>query len=143
MGSIAGHRKRIEEHLEEIEDAVSIGIEKRPATIGFHTVACAVEMLELYLHKKSLIDMGKLIKHDWFKTPVEGQKILPLIERKLAVSFDGKEAVYKLLYVLEENRDSLIYGKATKEQVELVLLTFQKLKDTLSRKLEEEGEKLE
>ncbi|MEK6921996.1 MAG: hypothetical protein AABX82_08955, partial [Nanoarchaeota archaeon] len=31
------------------------GIEKRPATIGFHTSACATELLELYLHKKNLI----------------------------------------------------------------------------------------
>ena len=143
MAAILSHKKKIKEHLEEINDAISIGIELRPATIGFHASACTCELLELYLHKKELIDVGKIIKHDWFKRPKEGQKILPLIERKLPVNFDSKDEVYELIYTVEENRDNLIYGRSTLRQIELILATFNNLKGILIKKLEEEGEKIE
>ena len=140
MAAVLSHKKKIKEHLEEINDAISIGIELRPATLGFHASACACEFLELYLHKKELIDVGKVIKHDWFKRPKDGQKILPLIERKLPVSFDDKDKIYGLIYTIEENRDNLIYGRSTLSQIELVLTTFNSLKAILTQKLEEEGE---
>ena len=142
MGSIAGHRKRIEEHLEELKDAINTGIQLRPATIGFHSMGCAVELLELYLHRKALIDPGKIIKHDWFKRPKQGQKIDPLIERKLPVNFEGKDEIYGLLYNIEENRDGLIYGNSSRQQIELVLEAFQKLKSLLLEMLEKEGESI-
>lgn len=143
MTNISVHKNRVKEHLEELQEAINTGIVSRPATIGFHTVACIMNLLELYLHKKGLIDYGKVIKHEWFKRPKKEQKIEPLIERKLPASFDGKEQIYNLLYVLEENRDMLIYGQTSKEQIEFVLKTFQNLKKILLEKLEEEGEKLE
>lgn len=143
MTSIQNHKKRIKEHLEELQEAINIGIESRPATIGFHTTTCAMDLLELYLHKKKLIDVGKVIKHDWFKKPLEKQKIEPMIERKLHVSFDDKDNIYNLIYVLEENRDILIYGKPSKEQIEIVLKKFQKLKEILIEKIEQEGEIIE
>lgn len=143
MTSIKRHKEKIQEHIEEIQDAIDIGIEKRPATIGFHTVTCVVEMLEMYLHKKELIGPGKIIKHDWFKRPKKEQKIDPLIERKLPVTFKDKEKIYNLFYTLEENRNNLIYGKATKEQIEIVVNTFQKIKDIMTQKLKEEGVEIE
>jgi hypothetical protein len=143
MGSLAEHRKKIKEHLEEIEDAIDIGIEKRPATIGFHVVACVMEMLELYLHKTNLISTGKIIKHSWFKRPKPEQKLLPLIDRKLPVEFEGKEKIYDLIYSLEEHRDALIYGKSKKEEIEFVVEKFFELKKILTKKLEEVGEKIE
>ena len=143
MTSIAIHKKKIMEHMEELQDAINIGIASRPATIGFHTTACAIDMLEVYLHKKELIDIGKNVKHDWFKRPRKEQKIIPLIERKLPVNFDDKERIYELMYTLEENRNILIYGKATTQQIDMVLNIFQKLKTILIDKLEEEGETIE
>lgn len=143
MAGIAEHRRRIKEHLEEIEDAIDIGIEKRPATIGFHVVACIMDMLELYLHKAGLISTGKTVKHTWFKRPRPGQKILPLIDRKLPVHFPGKDRIFNLIYSLEERRDSLIYGKSTREDVERVLKIFLKVKRALVEKLKEVGEEIE
>ncbi len=139
MTSLAVHKKRVQEHTEELGDAITLGPVLRPATIGFHTTACACDLLEMYLHIKGLVDVGKVIKHDWFKRPKEGQKILPLIERKMPVSFPGKEQVYEGLYMLEENRDILIYGKPAGGQVTKVLETFQHLRRLLEEKLEEEG----
>jgi hypothetical protein len=102
-----------------------------------------MEMLELYLHKANLISTGKIIKHSWFKRPRPEQKLLPLIDRKLPVEFEGKEKIYDLIYSLEEHRDALIYGKSNKEEIEFVVEKFFELKKILIKKLEEVGEKIE
>lgn len=143
MTSIKLHLLHIKEHLEELRDAIDYGITKRPATIGFHTSACAIEMLELYLHKLGLIPIGKVIKHDWFKRPLPGQKVKPLIDRKLPVDFPDKEKIYELIYTIEEGRNKLIYGNATKDTIEMVLKAFNQLKEILSEKLREVGVEIE
>jgi len=132
MGSIADHKRRIQENIEEIESTVAVGIEKKPVTMGMHVSACSVELLELYLHKTGKIPIGKVIKHDWFKRPLPGQKVEPMIERKLKADFLRKEEIYDLLYTIEENRNNLIYGRATKHQVELVFNSFMKLREILT-----------
>ena len=143
MSSIAEHKKRIKEHLEELQEAVNIGLEKRPVTVGFHTSACAAEMLEMYLHLANLISTGKKVNHVWFKRPKEGQKIEPLIERKLPVSFHNKEKIYDLIYAIEDSRDNLVYGKPRKREVEDIFRTFQKLRSIIEKKIEERGESFE
>lgn len=140
MSAIRDHRKRISEHLEEIEGAILTGIERRPATIGLHVSACSMEIFELFLHKEGKIPIGKVIKHDWFKRPFAGQKIEPLAERKLKVDFEGKEQIFELLYTIEENRTSLVYGRATKTQIEAVLTAFDKLKELLMGRIGEDNE---
>ncbi|MBS3137201.1 hypothetical protein J4232_02090 [Candidatus Woesearchaeota archaeon] len=143
MGSIQEHKIRIKEHLEQINDAIDKGIEQRPVTIGFHCSSCSVELLQLYLHKINAISTGKIVKHNWFERPQKGQKIAPMIERKLTVYFADKEIIYGYLYLLEENRDNLIYGRSTKAQIELVLKNFLDVKELLSQKLKELGETIE
>lgn len=143
MSSIAEHKQRIKEHLEELQESVNIGVEKRPVTIGFHTSACAVEMLEMYLHLANMISTGKKVNHIWFKRPQERQKIEPLIERKLPVSFPDKEKIYTFIYTIEDSRDNLIYGKPRKGEAEAIFMTFQKLKAIMEKKIEEKGESLE
>lgn len=128
MTSIEEHKKKIREHLEEIDDAIDAGIEKKPITIGFHCSACAIQLLELYLHLQQKLHLSVIIKHDWFKRPKAGQKKEVLIERKLPVIFEKKEEIYDLIYTLEEERSSLMYGKSSKEQIQKVLDTFIKLK---------------
>lgn len=138
MASIQEHEKRIAEHLEEIEDAINQGIEKKPVTLGFHCSACAVELLELYLHKSNKIPIGKILKHDWFKKPTPEQKKEPLIDRKLPVEFERKEEIYKIIYDIEEKRNSLVYGSPTKEKIKEVLESFQKLKEIFKELLKNE-----
>lgn len=139
MTSTREHKKKIEEHLSEIEDAIDMGIENRPITIGFHCSSCAVQLLELYLHETKRISMGKVIKHDWFKRPKQEQKKPPLIERKLPVEFPRKKQIYELIYEIEGDRTSLLYGKPAEEQVEKVLDAFQKLKSIFVEELKKEG----
>ncbi len=142
MTSIEEHKKKIKEHLEEIEDAIDRGIEKRPVTIGFHCSACSIQFLELYLHLINKIPIGKIIKHDWFKKPTPEQKIKPLIERKLAAEFLKKQEIYDLIYKIEEARTTLMYGKAEKRQVEAVLTNFNKLKELFKELLKNEGQEI-
>ena len=129
MTSIEEHKKKIKEHLDEIEDAINEGIENKPVTVGFNCSACALQFLELYLHIINKIPVGKVIKHDWFKKPQQKQKIEALVERKLPVTFSRKDEIYSLIYKLEDERNSLVYGKPTNEQVKKVLDSFLKLKE--------------
>ena len=90
-----------------------------------------------------LISTGKMIKHNWFERPKPGQKVIPLIERKLPVNFIEKEEVYNLMYTIQEVRDNLVYGKGNLMQVRRALENFQLLKNILKQKLQEEGEEIE
>src|SRR3989344_2268065 len=139
MTSVEEHKKKIKEHLEEINDAIEQGIEEKPITIGFHCSACSIQFLEIYLHLINKIPIGKIIKHDWFKRPKLGQKKEALIDRKLSVTFERKEEIYELIYSLEDERNSLMYGKPTSEQIKKVLEKFSKLKEIFKELLKNEG----
>jgi hypothetical protein len=138
MTTIDEHKKKINEHLEQIEDAIKAGIENRPVTIGFHCSACAIQFLELYLHVTNKIPIGKVIKHDWFKKPQLKQKKDPLIERKLSIKFLKKEEIYELIYNLEEDRNILMYGKPLEKQIKNMIDNFLKLKEIFKELFENE-----
>lgn len=142
MTSVEEHKKKIYEHLEEIEDAIEEGIEKKPVTIGFHCSACSIQFLESYLHITNKIPVGKIVKHDWFKRPKPEQKKEPLVERKLQIDFPKKQEIYNLIYDLEEERNILMYGKPAEEQIKKVLETFSKLKEIFKELFKNEGIKL-
>lgn len=137
------HKARIQEHLQVIKDAIAVGLELRPATIGFHTSACAIDIVELYLHKTGKIPIGMQVKHDWFKRPTLGQKIMPLAERHLKADFPSKKDIIELLYTLEEKRNKLIYGHSTISEIQQAQQAFEKLKQILAPLLRETGEDLE
>jgi hypothetical protein len=138
MTSLEEHKKKIKEHLSEIDDAINEGIEKKPITIGFHCSACAIQLLETYLHATNRILPGKIIKHDWFKRPQNEQKKEPLVDRKLKVDFPNKADIYELIYELEEGRTILVYGKPAEEQIKNVIETFLKIKQILGEMLKNE-----
>lgn len=137
------HKARIKEHLQELKDAISIGIEQRPATIGFHTSAVAIDLLELYLHKTDKIPIGKQVKHDWFKRPKVEQKIKPLAERHLSMLFPSKSDIFEQMYILEELRNKLIYGHTTTTDIKHALSAFENIKEILRGLLQQEGEDIE
>jgi len=128
MTSKEEHLKKIKEHLDEINDAIEEGIEKKPVTIGFHCSACSLQFLELYLHIANKIPIGKIIKHDWFKEPQLEQKIEPLIERKLPIEFEKKKEIYELIYKLEEQRTKLLYGSPYEKEIKEMINNFNELK---------------
>lgn len=134
---------KIREHLQELKDAVAIGIELRPATISFHTTACAIDLLEMYLHKTGKIQTGAQIKHEWFKRPKPEQKIMPLAERHVQVIFPNKSEIFELLYSLEDYRNKLIYGSSTEREITLMYTAFERYKKLLLDMLSKEGEQIE
>ncbi len=142
MTSIEEHKKKIKEHLEEIDDAIEEGIDNKPITIGFNCSACAIQFLELYLHLIGKISIGKIIKHEWFKRPTAEQKKEPLIERKLSAEFPMKKEIYELIYSLEEERNILVYGKPSEKQTKIVLEMFMKLKEIFIRLFGEQNVKI-
>ncbi len=139
MTLIEEHKKKIKEHLDEMDDAIDQGIENKPITIAFHCSACSLQFLELYLHTINKISIGKVIKHDWFKKPKEEQKKEALIDRKLPVDFEKKKDIYNLIYLIEEERNSLMYGKSSEGQIKKVLENFQELKNIFQELLKNEG----
>lgn len=143
MTSLQLHKEQIKEHIQEINDAIAIGLERRPATLGLHTSACAISLLEAYLHALGKISIGAMIKHEWFKPPKVGQKIAPLAERKIGTEFPHKDDIFSLMYAIEENRNKLIYGKPTKTAIDAVLTSFQKLHKIIKEELEKLGEEIE
>lgn len=143
MTSISIHKERIKEHMQELEGAIAIGLEKRPSTIGLHTSACAISLLELYLHVLGKITPGTTIKHDWFRRPLPTQKIFPLAERKLGIDFPDKETILNLMYTLEDDRNTLIYGKPNLSSTTEVLNAFLSLYHLIKEKLKLLGEEIE
>lgn len=143
MAAIIVHKQHIAEHIQELVDAIAIGAEKRPATIGLHVSACSIELIELYLHLLGKISTGAMLKHDWFKAPKLGQKISPLAERKLGVDFPAKTEIFSLMYIIEEERNKLIYGKPNKVVLDAVLVAFEKLHTIMKEKIKEAGEEID
>ncbi|MBI2138352.1 hypothetical protein HYU13_02090 [Candidatus Woesearchaeota archaeon] len=143
MTSIMVHKLRVQEHVQAIEEAIAAGIEKKPATIGLHVSACSVSLVELYLHALGKITSGAMIKHEWFKKPNPGQKIMPLAERKLGVEFPRRAEILEQLYSIEEQRNKLIYGNPSKPVIEAVISSHQKLYTIIKEELEARGEKLD
>lgn len=101
-----------------------------------------MQFLELYLHLINKIAIGKVIKHDWFKKPKQEQKKEPLIERKMSITFPMKDEIYSLIYILEEERNSLVYGKPSEKQIKIVLENFLKIKEIFLELFEYEKFKL-
>lgn len=143
MASVQIHKEQIKEHIQEMNDAVAIGLEKRPATLALHASACSISMIEMYLHVLGKISVGTMIKHEWFKPPKPGQKIAPLADRKIGADFPLKNEIFSLMYELEEQRNKLIYGKPTKPAIDSVYSSFQKLHQLIKDKLAEMGEEIE
>jgi len=142
MAAIIVHKEHIQEHIQELEDAITIGIEKRPATLGLHTSACSIELLELYLHVLGKITAGGMLKHEWFKRPTPEQKVLPLAERKITAVFPEKDKLFSLMYTIEEERNKLIYGKPRQSAIEATWKDFQELHRIVKEKLLEFGEEI-
>ncbi len=136
MTSIEEHKKKIIEHLEELSAALEIGKEKRSSTIAFHCSACSMQFMELYLHATHKITMGATLKHEWFKRPKPEQKKESLIERHISLDIPQKEEIYECIYQIEEERNSLMYGKPTEKQVIKVIVAFNTLRKIMENLLQ-------
>lgn len=120
--NVEKHYERLNESLEVLDDCMSKDIVKRQRTIGFNCSVAATDMLEIYLHKKDLIDPGFVIKHEWLKSKNK-------LRDKFPVDFENKKQIVALMIHIEEKRNDLCYGSPKKEEViREVILSFNKLK---------------
>ncbi len=62
------HIRHIKESLEVIEECIEKGALHRQRTLAFNISAATADLLELFLHRRSLIDPGFVIKHEWLKS---------------------------------------------------------------------------
>ena len=119
---IEAHKKLIKESLEVIREAINNGYADRQRTLGFHCSAVLMDMLEIYLHSKNLIDPGASIKHDLFGSEKKADERLPH-------SFDHRTQIIKILIEIEKRRNLLCYGKGHDERfIEEYLELFNKAK---------------
>jgi len=119
---IERHLENLKESLAVIEESVIKGLVERQRTIGFHTSAASIDLLEILLHKNNLIDIGFIIKHEWLKSKNS-------IKEKFPFGFPKKEEILDLTYKIEEKRNVLCYGKPQKiEIIQEVLDNFNQLK---------------
>ena len=118
------HLKNLKESIEVIEECIEKGLAERQRTIGFSASAACADMLEILLHKHSLIDPGFTIKHEWLKSKNK-------IKEKFPFDFPSKNELLNLIFKIEEKRDILCYGKPQKaEVIQEILTNFNKLKET-------------
>lgn len=101
---VANNINNLKESLTEIENAIKAGLETKQRTIGFHTSAACVDMLEIYLHKLNLLSDDYLIKHEWLASKNK-------ISEKLGFEFRGKGELLKLIKEVEIKRNNFCYGK--------------------------------
>jgi len=123
---IDSHKASIKESMEELQSAVNRGVEDRQKTIGFHCSSASVNILEIYLHTKNLVDPGFQLKHNDFGSEKMGYDKLPF-------DFENKETIINLLVKIERKRNTLCYGKQQpKPEIEKFMETFNKLRDLLN-----------
>ncbi len=118
------HMKNLKESLEILEEYIQKNLlVERQRTIGFHASAASVDMLEILLHKKNIIEPGMQIKHDWFTSRRK-------TEEKIRFDFQKKSKIISLIMSIEEKRNLLCYGKPQPEKtIEDVISKFQELKE--------------
>ena len=116
------HLRNINESLEVIKESIQKGLQERQRNIGFNVSVAATEMLEVFLHKNSLINPGTTLKHELFAS-------LKIAKEKLNFDFEHKEEILNLLSEIETKRNLLCYGKPQEiETIESVLNSFNKIK---------------
>jgi hypothetical protein len=110
------------ESIREIRSAIISGLTHKQRTIGFHTSAASIDMLEIYLHKEGLLPEDSILKHDWFLSKYK-------IEEKLPFDFPRKNEILGLIREVESKRNNFCYGKRkSHEELSSIVEKFNDLK---------------
>ena len=120
------HLRNIKESINVIEESIEKGLLERQRNIGFNVSAASADILELFLHKKNLIDIGFSVKHEWLNSNKK-------IKEKFPFEFEKKDEILSLMSKIENKRNILCYGKQQKiEVIQEVIDNFNKLREKFS-----------
>lgn len=120
---IENHIRNLKESLRKIDEAVKEGLADNQRTIGFNTSAACADMFEILLHKRNLLPIELIIKHEWLASKKK-------IKEKISFDFDGREELLDLMGSIEKKRNILCYGTPQKEEIlEEIILLFNKIKE--------------
>lgn len=120
---VESHLENLKESVQEIEGAVTMGLTPKQRSLGFHTSAAAIDMLEIILHQHHLIDPGFVIKHEWFNSKRK-------TAAKFGFDFPRKKEIITTITRIESVRNKLCYGKRQSGKVlEQVVHDFNRLKE--------------
>lgn len=122
---IENHLESYKEHRETIFDwALKIkGLKNSQRVIGLHASRGIVDLLMVYLLKKSVINSGVMINHRWFKSK-------SVLER--LPEFDDKAEICNEIIKLEILCEDLTYGAPKPEdKIKEAILLFNKLEEKL------------
>lgn len=133
-------QEKHEEALKEVEDEIETalkdtrGLIRHQRRLAFALSLGAVNILELYFHKQSIIKEGAKIDHSWFKRKKE--TIFEHLQQQLTSppeTLEKMQEAVTLVAKIEEKRDDLAYGAPASEEIlqEKINLYF-KLKKLLS-----------
>jgi len=126
--NVEDHLRNISESLEVLKENIQKGIEKRQRSIGFNTSLCAVEMLEVFLHKENLLHPSSLLKHNWFGSVRKAHQ-------KIEFDFLDKSKIINLICKIEDKRNSLCYGnQKSLFEIKETLNYFNELKELFESK---------
>ena len=106
---IENHLESYKEHRETIFDwALKVkGLKNSQRVIGLHASRGIVDLLMVYLLKKSVIDSGTMINHRWFKSK-------SVLER--LPEFKNKGEICNEIMMLEILCEDLTYGAPKSEE---------------------------
>ena len=125
---IEDHLRNINESLDVIRECIEKGIEERQRNISFNVSVASTEMLEVFLHRKELINPSSMVKHDFFSSVRKASE-------HLSFDFENKQEIFSILVEIESKRNFLCYGK--KQPVSLLVRQLEllnKLKELLEWK---------
>lgn len=119
---VANHKIRLRESLEVITWSVGRDVVAYQRTIGFHTSAASVDLLNVYLHQAALLDPSSDINHRRMGSERMLREALPF-------DFPQKDPLIRLLCAVEDARSRLCYGRPqTTDVVEATVAAFGELR---------------
>ena len=101
---VDNHKIRLRESLELITWSVGRGVETYQRTIGFHSSAASVDLLNIYLHQATLLDTSSDITHRRMGSERMLREALPF-------DFPQKAPLIQFLCAVEAARSRLCYGR--------------------------------
>ncbi len=117
---IEEHENALKEHLNAIKRCINEGISENQRNIAYNISQGGVEILSIYLLKMNLSTPADKWDHRIFKKS-DATKRLP--------DFPKKSKILKLMKIIEEKRNTLIYGKRKSEsEIEKIIIAFNSLR---------------